>query len=219
MGNQQLNARVPDAIAEAARAAAADAGVNLGEYLTRLIDADTRGRRAVFDTVFDHFVADGGAARGGGGWGEGGCGGCFVGLAELDQGVGATSPPAPAAPTTCQAVSTVPAVVRYRCRLCRAPISAAATRPAPPDHALDAARQCFHQMMQRSRGIAPYAACPTAPAGTDSAPQAFTAARRPPTPRACSGGTTRKRARRASRQPARCPPSARWPRTWTPAAA
>lgn len=62
MGNQQLNARVPDAIAEAARAAAADAGVNLGEYLTRLIDADTRGRRAVFDTVFDHFVADGTAS-------------------------------------------------------------------------------------------------------------------------------------------------------------
>ncbi|WP_194911886.1 hypothetical protein [Catenulispora rubra] len=58
MGNQQLNARVPDAIAEAARAAAADAGVNLGEYLTRLIDADTRGRRAVFDSVFDQFVQD-----------------------------------------------------------------------------------------------------------------------------------------------------------------
>lgn len=62
MGNQQLNARVPDSIAEAARAAAADAGVNLGEYLARLIDADTRGRRAVFDTVFDHFVADGKAS-------------------------------------------------------------------------------------------------------------------------------------------------------------
>ena len=58
MGNQQLNARVPDAIAEAARAAAADAGVNLGEYLTRLIDADTQGRRAIFDTVFDRFVED-----------------------------------------------------------------------------------------------------------------------------------------------------------------
>jgi|GEM_PF-6147114 len=58
MGSQQLNARVPDAIAEAARAAAADAGVNLGEYLTRLIDADTRGRRAVFDSVFDRFVQD-----------------------------------------------------------------------------------------------------------------------------------------------------------------
>ena len=58
MGNQQLNARVPDTIAEAARAAAADAGVNLGEYLTRRIDADTRGRRAVFDSVFDQFVQD-----------------------------------------------------------------------------------------------------------------------------------------------------------------
>ena len=58
MGNQQLNARVPDAIAEAARAAAADAGVNLGEYLARLIDADTRSRRAVFDHVFDLFVED-----------------------------------------------------------------------------------------------------------------------------------------------------------------
>ena len=62
MGNQQLNARVPDAIAEAARAAAADAGVNLGEYLTSLIDADTRGRRAVFDSVFDQFVQDGKAS-------------------------------------------------------------------------------------------------------------------------------------------------------------
>ena len=58
MGSQQLNARVPDAIAEAARAAASDAGVNLGEYLTRLINADTRGRRAVFDAVFDQFVQD-----------------------------------------------------------------------------------------------------------------------------------------------------------------
>lgn len=58
MGSQQLNARVPDDIAEAARAAAADAGVNLGEYLARLIDADTRSRRAVFDTVFDRFVTD-----------------------------------------------------------------------------------------------------------------------------------------------------------------
>ena len=32
--------------------------MNLGEYLTRLIDADTRGRRAVFDSVFDQFVQD-----------------------------------------------------------------------------------------------------------------------------------------------------------------
>ena len=58
MGTQQLNARVPDDIAEAARAAAAEAGVNLGEYLARLIDSDTRSRRAVFDGAFDRFVAD-----------------------------------------------------------------------------------------------------------------------------------------------------------------
>lgn len=58
MGSQQLNARVPDDIAEAARAAAAEAGVNLGQYLSRLIDTDTRSRRAVFDRAFDGFVAD-----------------------------------------------------------------------------------------------------------------------------------------------------------------
>jgi hypothetical protein len=58
MGSQQLNARVPDEIADAARAAAADAGLNLGEYLARLIDEDTRSRRAVFDSAFDRFVAD-----------------------------------------------------------------------------------------------------------------------------------------------------------------
>lgn len=60
--SQQLNARVPGEIAEAARAAAADAGVNLGEYLARLIDKDTRSRRAVFDSVFDRFVADAAAS-------------------------------------------------------------------------------------------------------------------------------------------------------------
>ena len=37
MGTGQLNARVPDDIAEAARAAAADAGMNLGENPVRLI--------------------------------------------------------------------------------------------------------------------------------------------------------------------------------------
>ena len=58
MGSQQLNARVPDEIAEAARAAAADAGMNLGEYLAGLIDADTKSRRVVFDAVFDRFVSD-----------------------------------------------------------------------------------------------------------------------------------------------------------------
>jgi hypothetical protein len=58
MGSQQLNARVPDGIAEAARAAAADAGVNLGEYIARLIDADTQSRRALFDKAFDNFVDD-----------------------------------------------------------------------------------------------------------------------------------------------------------------